>query len=258
MPTIFAKRLDITIDGHVHTPLCGHAMGSMARSVEEAIARGLAGIVFLEHLECGVDYFETTWLSAAAFEEFFREGHRLQDKYGDRIAIGLGVEVGFNPAAATAIEAFLRRHRWDRIGLSCHFMPIGGRHCNLVSRKPRNWAAADEIGLERVIEWYYRTLIEGMERIPADVVCHLDAVMRFHPRIGTVDQQGYIDEALAAIVRRGLALEANTSGILLRGEPFPGRAVLRRALDMGIPVWPGSDAHRPEDVGRFFAELAPL
>ncbi len=227
----------------------------MRACVEQAIALGLSGIVFLEHLECGIGYFERTWLEPEDFAAYFDEGRRLQDAFADRITIGLGVEVGYNPAAVDEIHRLLARFPWDRVGLSCHFLPVPGGHCNLLSRKSRNWPVVDDFGVGRAVEWYYRTLIEGMARIPAQVVCHLDTVLRFHPAIGTVDQGPYIAEALDAIQHRGLALEANTAGFAVRGESFPGRDVLCRALEMGIPVWAGSDAHRPGDVGRFFAEL---
>ncbi len=253
-----AAAIDLSCDGHVHTPLCGHASGSMPAYVERALALGLKEIVFLEHLECGIDYFERTWLTERDFFAYFDEGRRLQDTFGHRIAIRLGVEVGYNPAALGEIERLLARFPWDRIGLSCHFLPVAGGHCNLLSRKSRNWEVASAFGVERAVEWYYRALIEGMARIPAQVVCHLDTVLRFHPAIGAIEQAGYIDEALAAVRRHGLALEANTSGFSRRGEPFPDRSVLRRALRMGIPVWPGSDAHRPADVARFFGELEEL
>ncbi len=58
---------------------------------------GLAGIVFLEHLECGIDYFERTWLTDDDFVIFRREADRLKEKYAGRIEVLCGIEVGYNP-----------------------------------------------------------------------------------------------------------------------------------------------------------------
>ena len=54
---------------------------------------------------------------------------------------------------------------------------------------------------------------------------------------------------------RGIGLEINTSGFALRGEPFPRREIVRRALTMGIGLCAGSDAHRPDQVGRYFDRI---
>jgi HisJ family histidinol phosphate phosphatase len=55
--------LDISEDGHVHTNLCHHALGAMEDYVQAAIDRGLRKIIFLEHLEAGIEYFESTLLT---------------------------------------------------------------------------------------------------------------------------------------------------------------------------------------------------
>ena len=126
--------IDTTVDGHVHTRLCHHARGEMEDYVVSAIDRGLQKIVFLEHLEVGINYFESTWLTDADFDYYHAEGKRLQDKYKDTIAIGLGVEVGYNPGNLKQIRQKLARHAWDRIGISYHFFETNSRH--LVSASP--------------------------------------------------------------------------------------------------------------------------
>ena len=54
---------------------------------------------------------------------------------------------------------------------------------------------------------------------------------------------------------RGIALEINTSGFDYRGTPFPAAWIITLAVERGIPLSAGSDAHRPEDVGRYFDRL---
>ena len=41
----------------------------MEEYVQAAIKLGLRRITFLEHLEAGIDYFETTWLSDENFDK---------------------------------------------------------------------------------------------------------------------------------------------------------------------------------------------
>ncbi|MEN8142007.1 MAG: histidinol-phosphatase [Thermodesulfobacteriota bacterium] len=251
-------KIDLKTDGHVHTPLCLHATGSMEEYVKSAIDRGLERLYFLEHLEAGINYFERTWLTDDDFSEYFREGRRLRDIYGEHLYIGLGVEVGYNPERVQEIMTKLADYQWDRIAVSYHFMRIGERHYNLVSRKSYNLEALGEQGVSKVVSEYFSVMLEAVETIPAEVVCHLDAVMRYYPQVKL--EAGHfrqIEEILDAMAVRGMALEVNASGCRMRGEPFPAREIIQEALRRNIPLAAGSDAHRPDDVGSF-AALAEL
>lgn len=246
-------------DGHVHTSLCHHASGEMEEYVLSGIAKGLDEIVFLEHMESGVDYFESTWLTEDDFDHYFREGLRLQNKYRGRIEILLGVEVGYSPTHAQELLQRLAARRWDRIGISYHFMqsPHGGCHLNLVSRKEENIRAIADHGCDRTVLHYFKTLTEAVESLPGTVLCHLDAALRFQPDVAI--DTAYIQPIrtlLAAVKKKGMALEINCSGFRIRGEAFPARFIVEEAIKLKIPLLPGSDAHRPEDVGRDF-ELLP-
>ena len=246
--------LDLRGDGHVHTALCRHAVGEMEDYVRAALERGLRQIVFLEHLEKGISYFERTWLTRQDFADYLRVGGILKDRYRGSIEIGLGVEVGYNPARKEELQEALAARQWDRIGISYHFMEVEGEHYNLVSRKGRNLENLGRLGVSRVLSCYFTTLLEAIETLPGHVVCHLDAAMRYHPDI-RLEKTHYrqIDEIFTAMLRRNLALEINASGCRMRGEPFPAWELISEAMLRGIPLAAGSDAHRPEDVGNFTA-----
>jgi len=55
-----------------------------------------------------------------------------------------------------------------------------------------------------------------------------------------------------------MALEVNTSGYRTKEQPYPSLAILQKAVARNIPLVAGSDAHRPEDVGRYFDRLPDL
>ncbi|MFP3983919.1 MAG: histidinol-phosphatase [Desulfurivibrionaceae bacterium] len=252
-----SRFIDTGTDGHVHTRLCGHAKGEMEEYVLAALKKGLSGIVFLEHFETAVSYFETTWLSRDDFRVYQEELQRLQEKYDGRIAIGIGVEAGYNPDRIKEIKSFLKTFSWDRIGLSYHYLKLeDGRHVNMVSGKAVNIEQLAERGAGRVIEEYLTGLLEAVKQLDADVVCHLDAVMRHNQ--GAVFSQSHYDLVLAifrVMAEKEMALEINTSGYPLRGTPYPAPEIISMALDMGIRLAPGSDAHKPRDVGRCFEKL---
>lgn len=250
--------IDCREDGHVHTELCNHARGTMEEYVLAAIDKGLKTIVFLEHLEVGINYFERTWLTPDLFERYREEGEKLRRRYQDRIAVRLGVEVGYHPAAVAEINAFLKRTPWDRIGLSYHFLAAeDGTHLNLLSRQQANLDAFTRFGVERAVDAYLAGLEEAVERIDAHVLCHLDAPLRHHPDlVFTPAHHRRIERIVKAAVRRGLALEINTSGFRhARKAPYPAPWMIRYALDRGMTLVAGSDAHQPRDVGRYFDRL---
>ena len=81
--------IDITEDSHVHTNLCHHARGEMEEYVQAAIERGLRRLVFLEHLEAGINYFESTWLTDDDFDYYHSEGQRCRSNTRIRLKSGL-------------------------------------------------------------------------------------------------------------------------------------------------------------------------
>jgi histidinol-phosphatase (PHP family) len=251
--------IDTTVDGHVHTSLCHHARGDMEEYVVAAVNRGLRRLIFLEHLEVGIDYFESTWLTEEDFNFYHREGHRLREKYRDRIEIGLGVEVGYNPRFLNEIQRRLALHTWDRIGISYHFLESAAGHLNMVSRKQINIDRLEDFGLHDVISLYYNGLREAVEKLPGQVLCHIDAVLRHHPNVVfSPEHHALIDTLLDAAARKKMAIEINTSGYKTKGQPFPSLLILKKATVRNIPLVAGSDAHRPEDVGRYFERLPGL
>ena len=259
--TDYQLNIDYTWDSHVHTTYCRHASGSMEDYVKAAIEKGLKKITFLEHMELGINYFERVWLEDDDFDNYFLEGRYLQEKYKDQLIIGLGVEVGYNPHRREELLTRLNRRSWDLIGLSYHFAHVAElpHHLNLVSRKKENVSLFHMIGCDRLLDDYFANLIEAVDYLPADFLCHLDAGLRFQPGL-IFSKKNYleINTLLTKIKQKNIALEINTSGFDIRKEPFPNKKILKMALDYDIDFVVGSDSHKPDHVGRYFNQLPGL
>ena len=264
MTTALLKKrppLDYKTDRHVHTSFCGHATGEMEEYVLAAMEQKLDGLVFLEHMEEGISAAHCTWLSEDDFDLFFMEGRRLQEKYGNRLEIGLGVECGYNPATAQQLLSRLERRQWAEIGLSCHFVKMkdSEEHLNLFSRKNECVERMARHEREEILTLYFESLLEAVTTLPGTILCHLDAAMRFLPDIQpTRHQMERIERLLDRVKERGMALEINTSGMAIRGEQFPTRAILEMAVSKKIPLVLGSDSHRPETVGAHFETIRKI
>lgn len=234
----------------------------MEEYVISGIAAGLDEIVFLEHMEAGVYYSESTWLTEDDFDTYFDLGKSLQHKYQDQIRVSLGVEVGYSPSHKNELLDRLSRREWDRIGVSYHFMKHpeeGEYHLNLLSRKTVNKEAIAKVGCDYILPNYLRTLTEAVTILPGTVLCHLDAALRHQPDctlgIHYIEQ---IRTVLQAVKQKGMALEINTSGFSKRGTPYPAPFIIKEAVKLNIPLLPGSDAHRPQDVSRDFDKIKML
>lgn len=251
--------INIHEDGHVHTRLCNHATGEMEEYVEQAVQKGLARIVFLEHLETGIDYYPPSWLGDEEFTYYFQEGARLQERFAGLIEIQLGVELGFNPEATAVILEKLTQYPFARVGISCHFYRYKNIHLNLLSRRRQSLDQLAAIGTDKVISTYLHTLIEAVCSVPCNVLCHLDAVLRHLPGVRFTDEHvELIYQLLDAMHEHTVALEINTSGFDYRGKAFPVPWIIAAALQRGISLRAGSDAHRPSEVGRHFDRLPDL
>jgi len=175
--------IDLGGDHHIHTRFCNHASGTMEDYVQSALSNGLKSMTFLEHLECNILYDHRTWLTRELFQEYFREGRKLQQRYFGRISIRLGVEVGYNPMSVSELQEELSRFPFEHVGMSYHFYFAGNSHLNMVSSRRDNLDALAEKGPDSILDEYFNGLIRACNVLPCDKVCHLDAVLRHMPRL---------------------------------------------------------------------------
>lgn len=242
-------------DTHVHTKMCGHAVGEMEDYVIAALNKGLDRIIFLEHMEEGIFIPQSSWLSEDDFDYYFAEGKRLQENYRGRIEIGLGVECGYNPSCKEKLQQRLKKRSWDQIGISCHFLQIEGEsdHLNLLSKKPESMARANQFYTPELFSRYLDVLFEAITELDGTVLCHLDAAFRWvSDHALTNEHYQKIDTLLEVAAKKKMALEINTSGITIRNDPFPNSRILTMAQEHGMVIQLGSDAHKPADVGNYF------
>jgi len=129
----------------------------------------------------------------------------------------------------------------------------------MVSRKQVNIDRLELYGVDEVISRYYNNLREAVEKLPGQVLCHIDAVLRHYPAVMfTAAHDALVDRLLDAVARKKMAVEINTSGYRTKGEPYPSLSLLKKVVARQIPLVAGSDAHRPEDVGSHFNRLPGL
>jgi histidinol-phosphatase (PHP family) len=233
------------IDYHVHTPLCNHASGSMTEYIRQAIAAGLKEICFLDHLTVNP---AGKFLSMTPEEVplYYHAVQMRKQKYKGIIKIKSGLEIDFNPDYVNLVEDILGVCSFDMIGSSLHFID----DINIVSSSSP-WINGNH-DIDTVFYLYFERLLEMMEYDYFDVVCHFDMIKKS----GCTPSTGFdkeIELILSAVKKKGLVMEVNTSGLDHTGVGiYPDQEILKECRLKNIPVTIGSDAHRPEQVGRHF------
>jgi len=247
-------------DNHVHTRFSWDtsATATMIRACERAVAEGLPGVAFTEHLDF------TVWLDedrATAdglidrhpaqqtpidVEAYFAELEECRDRFPD-LRILSGVETGEPHLFAASIAGHLRQAPVDRVLGSLHSLSDQGR---LVGVTRLLWS--DPAGTMRR---YLAELVDMIESSDVfQVLAHCDFPRRYWPG-GT---HGYVEKefeeeyraVFRALASSGRVLEINTS------SPLASADQMRWFREEGgEAVSFGSDAHQPERVGDRF-ELA--
>lgn len=238
-------------DLHVHTKYCRHAEGSMEDYVRAAVDRGLGEIGFLEHIEANTNSSRRIWLTDEELDLYWETGLALREQYAGRIHVSLGLEVGVHPEALEGLKKSIARHPWDRLGLSCHFVPNGEGLVNISSQYciPE----LETANHRRLTILYYQTLLTYIPTLKPYMICHLDLPRKYLKDL-------HYDPEIKSLVRHVLwemgqeqvKLEINTGGYGMVGAPYPASWILTEALAMGLEPVLCSDSHKPEQVGRHY------
>jgi len=245
-------------DNHVHTEWSWDAPreASMVRSCEQALAAGLPGVAFTDHLDF------TTWTDGDQIGAEDLDPHRYtrmhlldvtgylaalddcRQRYPD-LRILSGAEIGEAHLWAASAAAMVARSGFDRILGSLHAIPFGGR-----------LTAADDLfrlmSADEVMRRYFAELLRLVEGSDIfQVLAHIDFPRRMWPRAtGPYDERAFEAEyraVLRALAASGRVLEVNTKGPLVSAE------LLRWWREAGgRAVSFGSDAHQHWRVGDKF------
>jgi histidinol-phosphatase (PHP family) len=240
-------------DYHMHTPLCGHAVGEPEAYVERAREVGLSEIGFSDHapLVSGPDPRYT--MSYAELPKYQAMMDRVRAKFPD-YTIKVGLEADFVPGFEDKTQAILDAYPYDYVIGSVHFI--------------ENWAFDDpdppqnlkwkEKDVDTVYRDYYRLLRGAAKSGLFDIMGHVDLVKKFgHRPAGNLRTE--VEETARTFRKSGVTVEINTSGLRKPvKEIYPSLDVLKVYRSQDVPITFSSDSHDPGDVGRDFDKAAEL
>lgn len=241
-----------------------HSTNSDGRSTLDdmcvsAIDRGVTGFALTDHAD--MNFY-------AQRDTFDRIGRSLADieaaraKYGDRLHILRGVELGeylYDPANA---DRLLGSYEFDVVLCSIHFVP-GARF-----DRPYNRILFAEDGtddeLREYLRLYFELLNKTVDAFDFDVLAHMTCPVRYivglhQRRADVMEFEDMMRAILEKIIRRGIALEYNTGGLNERFHQYnvQNEELFTMYREMGgRRVTFGSDAHSAAGVGSNYIRAA--
>jgi histidinol-phosphatase (PHP family) len=240
-------------DYHMHTWLCRHAFGRLEEYAASAEAQGIGEICFTPHMPFPgyrTEYFkDRIRMELREFATFEEEISRVRSQFPG-LSILMGVEAEWEDGVEEFVSRFLGEHDFDFVLMSVHF----------ISAWPDpEWVFEFDHGskpLSSRYADYFTAVAAGIRSGLFDGIAHFDLIKQ--PGRPVLDTNREDVEAVLGLCRdSGMSLEINTSGLRKEiGEPYPAWGIIDMAFEAGVPVTLGSDAHKPDQVGLAFADMA--
>ena len=241
-------------DCHMHTPLCGHAIGDPIDYVEAAAARGISLITFTCHIPMKDSAFAQEGIRMREadlphYRALVQEAREHGREIGVEVLYGIEAEIYPDPSVMREMEKLLEAEAFDFVlGSLHHMLPAF-----------RSWMKTQGMNTdEKRVTAYFDCLAEGAASGRYHSLSHPDVIRIY----GTLEEmfdprthEAAITRFLDAVAAAGTCLEINTSG-LIKGDyvVHPDPLIMEWALERKIPFTIGSDAHAPNMVGQHFEE----
>lgn len=239
-------------DYHMHTPLCGHAVGNPEEYVQQAIKIGLKEIGFSDHAPMAHKPMPGITMAFDQLPQYHRLIEDVRKRFASQISIKIALESDFLPGYEGKTKSIIDSYPYDYIIGSVHFID--------------DWAFDDPATREYwkkhdvndVYRKYYALLRQSAQTGFFQIIGHCDLPKKFGAR-PSVDLTDEIKTTAKVFKETGVAVEINTAGLRKTiGEMYPAPNCLKIYCEAGVPLTFGSDAHNPEDVGKDFDKAVDL
>jgi histidinol-phosphatase (PHP family) len=239
------RRSGLPPDYHMHTERCGHARGRAEDYARQAMLRGLPGIGMSDHLPLLHGRDPELAMDAGELVDYVDEVRELKRRYPGYVL--LGIEADYRPDTVSDLRDVLREHPFDYVIGSVHDLD-GWAFDD--PRIENGFAGRD---LDQVYRRYLELVGDAAETGLFTILGHVDLIKKFGHRPCS-DPTDWVERLADRVGGTGAAVELNTSGLRKPvGEIYPSQLFLRALAHRGVPLTFGSDAHRPEEVGKDFA-----
>ena len=251
-------------DYHVHSAYSDDSEYPLEQVIRDAVAMGMDEICLTDHVDYGIKvdwdeggeipYYGSRPRMNVDYPRYMAQLHELQQRYGDRIRIKIGLEFGMQTHTIPRYRALFARYPLDFVILSIHQVD-----------DQEFWTQDFQCGRtqQEYHERYYEELLAVMQEYKDySVLGHLDSITRY-------DKQGVypfrrvrpiVEQILRCAIEDGKGIEVNTSSHRYGlSDTTPSVEILKLYRELGGTILTiGSDSHAPADLGTHITETRAL
>jgi histidinol-phosphatase (PHP family) len=213
---------------------------------------GLQEMGFSDHNPMPEDDFDDWRMLAKELDGYVAKVEQARQDH-PTLQIKLALEVDYVPGYEDWVRDLARRHPWDYLIGSVHYLT--GRWAIDNPTQIAQWKQRDPL---EVWTSYCDHLTRAAQSGLFDIIGHADLCKKFcfYPQ---GDPAALFKDFIRAAKDHGVAIELNTAGLRKDcREIYPSAAILQMVAQAQVPITFGSDAHAPEEVGLNLAEAVQL
>lgn len=256
------------IDYHMHFEYGSYDLAWVQGFFDHARDRGIAEIGISEHSHTFIEfkdlYYEELILDdspVGRYQQQWLTKNKFRYSLDDYVAfinllkeqgypVKLGIEV-CNFSNQVRVREILEKYSFDYIIGSVHFLNGWGYDFSDIKFV---W---NQHSLRDIYEWYTQSVLQLSKAGLYDILGHPFNI-RLFKNFPDFDVQPFLNRVAQALQQANMAIDINT-GTLYRypvAEISPYPDFMKTAQHYGLPIILSSDAHQPEDCGRYIDKAA--
>jgi len=237
------------VDYHMHTFLCGHAIGEPFEYADHALKLGLKEIGFSDHAPLVSHDDPSITMSFEQLPRYQSMLEALRDQYAEKgLKIKIGIEADYIPGYEEQTRKILEAYPYDYAYGSVHF--IG----DFAFDNPQEKERLKTNNIDKVYMDYHALLRKSAQSKLFDIMAHVDLVKKFGDRPKT-DLNEEVRKTAEIFKKSEVVIEINSSGLRKPvKEIYPALSELSIYCQAGVMITFGSDAHAPAEVGYAFSD----
>lgn len=251
-------------DYHVHSAYSDDSDYPLEQVIRDAVAMGMDEICLTDHVDYGIKvdwdeggeipYYGSRPRMNVDYPRYMAQLHELQQRYGDRIRIKIGLEFGMQTHTIPRYRALFARYPLDFVILSIHQV-----------ENQEFWTQEFQRGRtqQEYHERYYEELLAVMQEYKDySVLGHLDSITRYDKRgvLPFKRVRPIVEQILRCAIEDGKGIEVNTSSHRYGlSDTTPSVEILKLYRELGGTILTiGSDSHAPAYLGTHITETRAL
>ncbi len=251
-----AKERKQRADVHIHSEYSHDSTCTASQIYQTALEKGMDVVCITDH--CDLYPAHQTQEIVDYRTQVFRGIAETIKDYTD-VEILIGVELGGGFIRPELAQQVIDSQPYDMVIGSVHGIMFRGER---MSTSKFDFGSVDEATMLEYLDGYMDASIYIAEKLDVDVMAHLTYIFRYingkyKRNIDWNIQEEKIRRIFRAIIKRGIALEINTSCVgSAYDEWLPAKEIVDLYIEMGGRMFTlGSDAHKSEKIGTGFEDV---